>query len=206
MKLPIFLTSDWHEGHKNVLEFCNRPFTDVVHMINTLIRNFNATVPEDATTFFLGDMCLGSNQYFKYSVIPRLRGKKILIVGNHDEGPHGMGFDAVLYSAVIWMGNISFSMSHCPLPGVWREDTSHLEKPSKFWHGDDKPKNQKFITQEKCTYHLHGHIHNGPHNSRSKKILGNQYDVGVDANDFRPIALSKIYSELCKENKKHERL
>jgi hypothetical protein len=43
-----------------------------------------------------------------------------------------------------------------------------------------------------------------PNGGRSQKILGNQYDVGVDGNYFRPVALYKIYSELCFHNKQEK--
>jgi calcineurin-like phosphoesterase family protein len=200
MKLPIFFTSDWHDCHPNILEFCKRPFKDIIHMREVLIKNFNATVPENGTTYFLGDMSFNSNDSFRNSVIPRLNGRKILLVGNHDKGPHNMGFDAVLHTAVLYMGEISFSMSHCPLQGIRREDTTGFKHENKFWHGDDKPKNQKLIAPPGATYHLSGHIHS-PNGGRSQKILGNQYDVGVDAHEYRPVAIYKIYSELCYHNK-----
>lgn len=37
MKTKLYFTADYHIGHKNVLEFDNRPFRDLDHMHEALI-------------------------------------------------------------------------------------------------------------------------------------------------------------------------
>lgn len=189
-----FFTSDWHIGHNNVIKYSNRPFKDVDHMARILINNFNSTVPKTGITYFLGDMGFTQGDALK-NVVSQLNGLKILILGNHDKGVEAMykqGFDAVMYGATLFIAGQIVTLSHCPLLGIWREDMTKMEKPrGTFWHGDDR--NQKFSTVDRGQFHLHGHVHS-PNGGRSEKILNKQYDVGVDANGFRPVSISTIES------------
>jgi len=197
-KPNIFLTSDWHDGHESVLSFCNRPFNDLRHMRSSLIKNFNATVPPGATTYFLGDVNFGPNDDFRKNVLAKLNpGTKILIVGNHDKGPYYKGFDAVLHSAYHRFGVLRFSMSHCPLWGFPREDTTGYKNgdPSENWHGEKRAKYLPFTMMHvRSDLHFHGHIHS-PNGGNSQKIDWRQYDVGVDANNYRPVNIFKAYAE-----------
>lgn len=43
-KQKIFLTSDLHLDHKNIIKYCKRPFKNVHHMNGIIIRNWNSTV------------------------------------------------------------------------------------------------------------------------------------------------------------------
>lgn len=190
-----FFTSDWHIGHANVIKYSQRPFRDVNHMREVLVNNFNATVPVNGVTYFLGDMGMCTSEELK-SVVARLNGTKILIVGNHDKGVEAMykmGFDAVMYGASLLVANKLVTMSHCPLLGVWREDTTNMNVvgPKTCWHGDHK--NQRFSTVDRGQFHLHGHIHS-KNDAKSKKILDRQWDVGVDANAYRPVSISQVES------------
>ena len=74
----IYFSADWHIGHDNVLRFDNRPFKDMDHMCEALIKRFNATVKEEDVTYFAGDMGFGSDKM--RSVINRLNGTKIFIL------------------------------------------------------------------------------------------------------------------------------
>lgn len=50
-----FFTSDLHLFHAKIIEYCNRPVANVNEMHDLIIRNWNNTVPEDATVFIQGD-------------------------------------------------------------------------------------------------------------------------------------------------------
>ena len=95
--IPTFFTSDWHCFHDKVLEFDERPFNDVYHMHETLINNYNASVSEHSTCYFLGDFSMG-NVEKAASIVSRLNGTKIIILGNHDKGASAMlkaGLDGI---------------------------------------------------------------------------------------------------------------
>lgn len=190
---PIFFTSDWHLGHANVIGFSSRPFKDIVHMENVLIRNYNATVPPNGICYFLGDIAMSSTEKLKESLL-QLQGTKVAVVGNHDRGSTALyqaGFDVVLHGAAVYIGKYRVTMSHCPLLGVSREDTSMYPDKGINWHGEDR--HRRFSCADEGQYHLHGHIHS-PNNGKSVRELGRQYDVGVDANNYRPVSISQIES------------
>lgn len=190
-----FFTSDWHIGHQNVLKFDNRPFRDLKHMNEVLISNFNAAVAPGSLVYFLGDMGFGNSEELR-SVISRLNPcTKVLIIGNHDKGTEAMfktGFDVVLNSGSFYINKTLVTMSHCPLTGVWREDTSHIKNSIvENWHGEARQ--FKYTIPDRGQFHLHGHIHS-PNSGKSKRILGKQMDVGVAANNYRVVSLSAIES------------
>lgn len=196
MKLKqIFFTSDLHFGHANVIKFSNRPFKDLEHMTSQLIRNFNKTVPPDGLTYFVGDICfLGAEK--NREIISQLNGTKVLIRGNHDRGiqsSYDSGFDVVLNSATIFIGKQKVTISHCPLPNTFRENTENFKggKTSENWHGENRYLD--YIVPNEGQFHLHGHIHS-PNSGASQRELGRQFDVGVDANNYRPVHISTIES------------
>lgn len=199
---PIFFTSDWHIGHANVIKYSERPFKDTSHMSRVLVNNFNSTVPEDGLTYFLGDMGLGSSDELR-KVIAELNGTKVLCLGNHDKQHNAMyntGFDVVLNGATLYITGERVTMSHCPLAGIIREDTTHMKgaMPYSCWHGDHK--NHAYTMTNEGQFHLHGHIHS-PNGGKSVKVLDRQYDIGVDANGYRPVSISEIESWIAKTKK-----
>lgn len=193
---PTFFTSDWHIGHEKCLEYDKRPFKDLNHMHESLIARYNATVPQSGVCYFLGDM--GNKTEDMRKVINRLNGTKVLIVGNHDKGittMYNCGFDVVIYSASIYIGDHRITMSHCPLMGLFREDTSNFRKPTQDnWHGESRPLHQRSSLTNEGQFHLHGHIHSRKDKVQSTKILDKQYDVGVTANGYCPVSISQIES------------
>lgn len=189
---PIYFTSDWHINHVNSIEFDNRPFKDLDHMHQVLINNYNAVVPENGICYHLGDVGMGSIESIK-SVLDQLNGTKVLILGNHDRGVnamYGLGFDAVMYGATLFIAGREVSLTHCPLRGIFREDVTGMRgaKDGDNWHGEHKQ--TKFSTDNRGQFCLHGHLHSKP----KDQTLLKQFDVGVTANDYRPVSISKIES------------
>jgi len=77
----VFVTSDLHLDHTNIISYCNRPFDNVREMNDVLINNWNRIIKPDDTVFFVGDMSFKSSD--KY--IPILNGNIYFIWGNHDQ-------------------------------------------------------------------------------------------------------------------------
>jgi len=202
MNKNSYFTSDWHIGHDNIIKFSNRPFKDVGHMHRVLVNNYNSTVGTNDICYFLGDMGQHNGETMK-KIIQELNGTKILIMGNHDKKGRQFwfdcGFSAVMYSSSLRVGKSTVTMSHCPLYGLWREDTTGMRghDGSENWHGEEKQYNNGFAIPNWGQFHLHGHIHS-PNSGKSVKILDKQYDVGVDANGYRPVSMSVIESWVAK--------
>src|SRR3989338_4547577 len=86
--MNIFITADHHFNHKNIIEYCKRPFKTVEEMNNTMIEKRNKKVGKDDLVIHLGDFALGNKE--KVGEIRKmLNGKIILIKGNHDRVNEG---------------------------------------------------------------------------------------------------------------------
>lgn len=173
----IYFTSDLHIGSKHVIEFCHRPFSSIEEMNKALIENWNNTVDDDSIIFNLGDFIFGSNRMWRY-VIPRLKGKHYLILGNHDYKNYPG--DQIMSMFEWWgdelrikIGDRIVLLNHYPLlcyAGTYR-----------------KPEN--------AVWQLFGHIHSpakGRDTNRLQYLFPYQYDVGVDNNDYKPVSWEKV--------------
>ena len=78
-----FYIGDWHYSHENAIRFDNRPYNNVYEMNEDLIRRWNSVVGDDDTVYVLGDM-FWCNASQAIPVLDQLKGKKVLVKGNHD--------------------------------------------------------------------------------------------------------------------------
>ena len=165
-----FYTADLHFDHENIIKYCNRPFSSVSKMNEMLIGNWNAKVTKKDEVFILGDFTL-SNRKRALEILPQLKGRKHLILGNHDHFARkkfdNNEFVWIKDYAMIKDGAIKVVLSHYPMIS-W--DHQHYG-----------------------SIHLFGHVHNSDLNYGllSKK---NMFNVGVDVQDFEPKTLEEIMS------------
>jgi calcineurin-like phosphoesterase family protein len=84
----IFVISDLHLGHANIIRYCSRPFPHdaVEEMDQVLIKNWNYTVRPIDRIYHIGDLCYGPYARSPNEYIRQLNGTISLIRGNHDEG------------------------------------------------------------------------------------------------------------------------
>ena len=82
-----YCTADIHYNHARIIGYCDRPFKDVKTMQRALIKNWNDTVEsEDDIVYIVGDMWMGKNNVQKLEhFLKQLKGRKVLILGNHDD-------------------------------------------------------------------------------------------------------------------------
>lgn len=170
--MQVFMTSDLHFGHKNILKHCNRPYDSVEDMDEGLVANWNNKVPKkDSIVYIVGDFAF--NNHNKY--LSRLNGKKVLIIGSHDHMSHDVlrNFTAVYPSDGREEGTFMmkhdgryYFMQHC-CPRVWAR--SHYGVPCLFGHS-------------------HGRL----------KTWNLSFDVGVDTklSNYSPIHISDIDKEI----------
>lgn len=78
-----YYISDLHFGQENIIHLEGRPFADMHEMDETMIANWNSRVTDTDTVYILGDFIwLKARDWPIY--LDRLKGKKVLIRGNHD--------------------------------------------------------------------------------------------------------------------------
>lgn len=164
----FFFTSDLHFDHKNIIKYCNRPFESVEEMNETIISNFNKTVRSKDTCYILGDIMMYNTEHAR-ECLSRLHGNIYLVRGNHDPEwqDDGTVFGWIKdYFKLRW-DHQKFILCHYPFIS---------------WDG-----------MEKGSYHLHGHQHNKPdYNIEQRAANIKRYDVGVDANGFKPVSIERI--------------
>ena len=172
--MRYFFTCDYHLGHDNIRGYCNRPFTNVEEMNNTIITNHNQRVKPEDTVFFAGDFCFrnsaggkkGEGEIHKAEhYLKQLNGRFVFIKGNHDRNN---SLKTPIERVVIKYGGKRICMVHNPI------------------HSDS-------------TYEINlvGHIHE----KWLIRPLGENsimYNVGVDLNKFRPISYEEINKEISK--------
>ncbi|MEI8330923.1 MAG: hypothetical protein WCF90_04620, partial [Methanomicrobiales archaeon] len=107
----IFLISDLHLGHANIIRYCSRPFlfSDVGDMDRVLIDNWNSIIGSKDKCYFVGDLRYGNHARSTGEYRAQLAGNITFIQGNHDEN----GLDTVPSSTLEYRG-IRFLLVHDP--------------------------------------------------------------------------------------------
>jgi len=197
----IFVTSDYHFGHTNIIKYCDRPFNDKqnvtcmdrlkcngcesfalcgTNMNKTIIRNHNQRVTKNDTVIHLGDFCFkggieGGNNKAQYWE-EQLNGKIIHVKGNHD---NNNSVKSIITCCVLEFANKIILAQHIP-------PTMRLEVPD-------------FIDYVIC-----GHVHE----KWKHKWLEDNVDsipiinVGIDQWKFMPMKIDEIhryYNKIKKE-------
>jgi calcineurin-like phosphoesterase family protein len=87
----IFLISDLHLGHANIIRYCSRPFffPDVHEMDHVLIKNWNYTISSENRVYYLGDLRYGRDAAPGECYRNKLRGRITFLPGNHDNREPG---------------------------------------------------------------------------------------------------------------------
>ena len=73
--MSLYLTSDTHFGHRNIIGYCNRPYTDVDEMEGALVERWNDTVRPTDEIWHLGDVAMGKLEQ-TLQIVRRLHGRK----------------------------------------------------------------------------------------------------------------------------------
>jgi calcineurin-like phosphoesterase family protein len=95
----IYITTDWHLNHKNIVIYDNRPenFKEII------ASNFQI-IEDDDLLINLGDVIFNARHELK-PFMDNIKGKKILIMGNHDRNTatwySQQGFDKVFQKFVF---------------------------------------------------------------------------------------------------------
>jgi len=173
--MQIFVTSDLHLGHYNIIKYCNRPFKGLNDMNDKLIYNWNQCVKPDDVVYHLGDFCFYGGQeggLTKSQVWEsQLNGKIIHIRGNHDKNN---GVKAYSIAMVIQHAHHNIGARHCPII--------------------DRPENE-FFDYSKLHFLMCGHVHEKWKFKYLEHISKWVINVGTDVWNFRPILLNQVVVE-----------
>ena len=80
----IWVFSDTHFNHKNIIKYSNLPFADLNEMTKTLIKNWNKKIGKKDIVIHCGDFGFGRKSEL-VKIGEQLNGYKILVMGNHDK-------------------------------------------------------------------------------------------------------------------------
>ena len=167
----IYYISDLHFGHRNVIGMDGRPFETIEQMDETLIRLWNERVTDEDDVYIVGDFAYRNGNTVSW-YLRQLKGRKHLIIGNHDrltiQDAKAMEyFTSVEKMNQIIDNNRTVSLCHFPVAE---------------WDG-----------KRHGGYHVHGHLHN-----RRDEVYEfmSQFDKALNAgcmlNGYRPVTLDEL--------------
>lgn len=79
--MTIWLVSDTHFGHENIIGYCGRPFAHAAEMDEAMVERWNGVVKPGDHVYHLGDVAIAKRHL---ATVARLNGRKRLVRGNHD--------------------------------------------------------------------------------------------------------------------------
>lgn len=160
----IWFTADTHFDHRNIINYCNRPFKDVDDMNQWLVFNWNAVIDPRDTVYFLGDFAFKNHEYW----IKQLKGHKILIVGSHDKELKSLCH----FPYPQWAFEASSPMLEIKIDGQYITLCHYCMR---VW-----PRSHR------GSWHLYAHSHG------DLEPIGKSWDVGIDNNNYFPVPWTHI--------------
>ncbi len=166
-----FYISDLHFGHQSILSLCNRPFQSVQEMNEALIKNWNQKVTNQDHIYIIGDLFYEIEN--PETVLSVLKGKKHLILGNHESRwyseKYRSFFESVQSSLEIVDQNHAIFLCHYPMVSYPKQSRSYM---------------------------IHGHIHNDTLFDYWSILLKREriLNAGADINHFEPVTFNELVS------------
>lgn len=165
-----WIISDEHYNHTNIINLCNRPFKDVEEMNESIIKNHNNVVKNGHLVIHLGDFCFGNGENIK-SILERLNGDHVIVLGNHDHKSSKKYFEAgfqEVYKYPVIMEDF-YILSHQPT----------------------------YLNTSMPYVNIHGHLHD-TEMSLLNDDKNMYYNACVEKNNYKPIDFEKIKSYYTK--------
>lgn len=166
-----YYIADQHFGHDNIIEYDNRPFDSVEEMDQYMIDAHNSVVTDDDDVFFVGDFAYWNEKPHTW-YLERLKGKKHLVLGNHDvklmrDSVSLDYFKTVDKMRFIKDGNEEVVLCHYPMLKWFGSRDGH--------------------------YHIHGHNHTRiDESSDILKNMDRALNAGAPIIDYKPRTLEQL--------------
>jgi calcineurin-like phosphoesterase family protein len=182
--MSLWLTSDLHIGHTNIIRYSSRPFPDVEAMNRALVDGWNGVVEPADEVWVLGDFALGAIRA-TLPLVGQLHGRKYLLSGNHDRCWSGHGARAHAwverYRAAgfqeVHQGQLKLKVAatevlacHFPYTGDSHDEDRYVEA---------RP-------VDRGQWLVHGHVH------ERWRQRGRMINVGVDAWAYEPVSAEAL--------------
>lgn len=183
----VYLISDLHFGHENILDYEDRKskmnITTIQEHDEKLIENWNSIVKDKDLVFILGDISF-TNALKTNELLSRLKGDKVLIIGNHDyQLLNNKDFNKDLFLEIADYKEICYKkqiicLMHYPIYSF-----KNMYMKSKPW------------------LHFYGHVH-----SKYRNKLIHSYNVGVDVNNYKPVRIESAINRALNNHEKQPHL
>ena len=182
----IWFISDTHFGHENFLTFRReggeriRPFSSLKEMDETMIARWNERVAENDIVYHLGDVAMGDRVTVLDAIMPRLKGRKRLVLGNHDTAEMGV-YRKHFQKITSWR---SFDEDLCGPGRSFVACHYPLHESSFRLPGDYGIDGARFC--------VHGHIH--------ERVINHPcyFNVCVEQTNYAPVSLQEILTMMEK--------
>ena len=174
--MSVLFTSDLHLGHEKILE--TRPFSNIEEHDKYLLSQWNLKVEPRDDIYILGDLSFRSVHGIEF-YLNQMKGRKHLIIGNHDSqwikhvDDLGKYFQSIESLATIKYEKKKLVLCHFPM----------LE-----WSGS------RYV-ESGTSYLIHGHIHDSKETGSYEYIkehLPHALNAGVDINGFCPVTFEEL--------------
>lgn len=176
-KKNLWLTSDLHLFHSNIIKYCNRPYSNCFSMNKDIIDTINKNIHQDDLLINLGDIGFNSVKYIT-DELSKINCNQIFVSGNHDRKSL---INALIEKYIVFEKQTILD--------VYFNDIHYKV------HLAHNPDDIQYNNEENSIF-LYGHLHD----KEVKNKRFNQMNVGWDQ-FVRPVELKEIIN-IIKQNKK----
>lgn len=170
----VYVIADPHFYHEEIIKACNRPFKSIKEMHKVMLNNWNKIVKDNDIVYVLGDYALKHKEKEKlFTLTHMLKGKKILIMGNHDAKTPQYYLDLGFLEAVR-------------KPILYSPHVILMHEPPKK------------VDVSKDYIYIYGHTHN---KKTELDKVKNCRCVCVEFTDYKPVDLTKLIKKIKKDAK-----
>lgn len=172
----IWVISDTHFGHENIIGYSGRPFKDHIEMDEAMVARWQALVQPDDTVYHLGDVYFtggfSEGEAGSDRLLSRLPGRKFLVLGNHDKaGSPVLRKHFKSIRAWVQMKDFGLVFTHMPL-------------------------HETCLGIGRGNINIHGHIH--------ERLIDSPFymNLSVEHTDYSPVNLEEIIAMKAVANAK----
>lgn len=109
--MSVYFIGCLHLGHESIAK--HRGFNNSYEHDETIINSWNSIITKRDLVFILGDVTMEKVEH--YHQLDRLKGRKIVVLGNHDLPKHTRQLLMHVESVAGMIDYKGFALTHCPI-------------------------------------------------------------------------------------------